>query len=250
MNGAERTVTPGKPNSPESANAHPHPVHGTRIPFSLLLITDYSAPVGRSVEEAVAAALEGGIDAVMLRDKDLPIRDRLAWARRLRALTSRHGASLIVNGSADLCIAVDADGVHLPEDGLPIPAMRKILGPRRLIGASTHSSAGLLAAGREGADYATLSPVYETASKAAYGPPLGIEAFAAACRTATIPVFALGGIASERLDAVLSRGAAGVAMITAVLASPDPRSAARAFVEGLARFRKSRGTGLTNGAAG
>ena len=240
MNGAGRAAKLKKAKALGPRNAIPSGKFHLRIPFSLLLITDRKATAGIPLQAAVATALSGGIDAVLLRDKDLPIRERLTLARALRALTREHRASFIISASVDLCLAVDADGVHLPEDGLPVSAARRILGPRKLIGASTHSLAGLRAACRDGADYATLGPVFATPSKAAFGPPLGLDAFAEACREAPLPTFALGGVTCDRLGAVLSSGAAGAAMISAVLASPDPRSAARAFVERFAALRKQR----------
>ncbi len=240
MRGADGASASDPKDSPRPAGAHV-PAPSTRhIPFSLLLITDRNATGGKPLLEVVAAALAGGIDAVMLRDKDLPVRERMALAGQLRDMTRECRAALIVNGSVDICLAVEADGVHLPADGLPVRPARRILGSRPLIGVSAHSVAGLRDALEDGADYATLSPVFATPSKEAYGSPLGLDAFAAACRQIPIPVFALGGITHDRLESVLSRGAAGAAMISAVLASPNPDLAARTFVERFAAAQVTR----------
>lgn len=171
-------------------------------------------------------ALSGGVRAVQLREKDLGGRELLELARKLRALTSRHGARLLINDRVDVALAAGADGVHLGGASIPPAEARRLLGPGRLIGCSAHGEEQLAAAEAGGADFAVFGPVYFTPSKAAFGPPLGVEALRRACASARIPVFALGGVGSGNIDEVIEAGADGVAMISAVLGAPDPETAA------------------------
>lgn len=199
----------------------------SRIDFSLYLITDRKQLPGGDLCDAVDGALLGGVRAVQLREKDLSSRELYELALRLREITSRHGARLFINDRLDIALAAGADGVHLGESSLPVGRVRGIAGDRLLIGVSCHSLEGALAAQEGGADFITFSPVFFTPSKACYGEPVGIERLAEACRRLRIPVFALGGIKPENVPAVLSRGAHGVALISAILAAGDPECAAR-----------------------
>ncbi|OEU62751.1 MAG: thiamine-phosphate diphosphorylase [Desulfuromonadales bacterium C00003094] len=203
--------------------ARPNP-----IDFSLYLISDQQTlPKGRDLLIAVEQALQGGVDAVQLRDKDLPDDARLVLARQLRTLTRRYRARLLINGSVDIALAAEADGVHLGASSQPVTEARCLLGPKRLIGYSAHSPEELAIAAEQGADFATFSPVFFTPSKAGYGPPQGLERLAAICSASSIPVFALGGIDPSRIAAVRQAGAQGVAVISAILANNEPRLAAQ-----------------------
>lgn len=198
-----------------------------RIP-RLYLVTDRHQTNGRPLIDVVQAALEGGVDAVQLREKDLPGRPMLELALRLRKLTAEHSARLFVNDRVDVAIACDADGVHLPASSFRIAETRQLLGGEKLIGVSTHDPDEVPAAAREGADFAVFGPVYETPSKRSYGPPRGLETLArAAAATPKLPLLAIGGIQPERVNSVLSRGAQGVAVIRAVLAAENPAAVAR-----------------------
>ncbi|GAB4363669.1 MAG: thiamine phosphate synthase [Deltaproteobacteria bacterium] len=201
------------------------------VDFRILLITDRRQARNRDLETTVEEALAGGIRAVMLREKDLSGRELFRLAERLRERTRRHGARLLVNDRVDVALAADADGAHLGVDALPPAEARRILGPDALIGCSTHTAGELRRAVEGGADYVTFGPVYPTPSKARYGPPVGVEALARACRQSPVPVFALGGVDPGRVAEVLDAGAFGVALISRVVAAPDPRAAAAELVE-------------------
>ncbi|NDY42660.1 thiamine phosphate synthase [Dissulfurirhabdus thermomarina] len=217
---AERPGRSGRPASNAAA----------AVDFSLYLVTGRRGiPGGRGLLDAVREALEGGVGAVQLREKDLPPRDLLPLALELRDLTRRHGARLLVNDRVDVALAAGADGVHLAATSLPVAAVRRITGPGFLVGVSTHSVAEVLEAEAAGADFVTFGPVYPTPSKARYGPPVGLGPLREACRRAALPVFALGGVKAANVAEVLEAGAAGVALISAVLWAPRPAEAARAF---------------------
>ncbi len=200
------------------------------IDFNLYLITDRTqVAAGHTLLSAIDSALQGGVKAIQLREKDLSAAELLPLARELRELTRKYDARLLINDRIDLALAVQADGVHLGEHSLPTDVVRKLVGPKRLIGVSTHSNADISRAIKLGADFVTFGPVYETPSKAVFGPPQGLQALTEACRDSSLPVFALGGITPTRVAEVRHAGASGVALISAILASPAPRSAAEAF---------------------
>lgn len=201
-----------------------------KVDFSLYLITDRHQTGGRDLLAVVEGALAGGVRCVQLREKDLPARALLELARAMRSLTDRFGARLLINDRVDIALAAGADGVHLGEEGMPAAVARKLLGSGRLIGVSCHGRGGAAAAVAQGADFITFGPVYPTPSKAAYGEPVGIGQLAATTQEIHIPVFALGGIKEANIPEALAAGAAGIALISAIIAAPDPRERARAIL--------------------
>ena len=207
------------------------------VDFNLYLITDRKQlPAGRGVVETVAAALAGGVRAVQLREKDLAAAELYPLALELRQLTARHGARLLINDRLDVALAVEADGVHLGGHSLPVAVARKILGPNKLIGVSTHYPDEAAAAARDGADFVTFGPVFITPSKTAYGDPVGLDRLREACSGATIPVFALGGVGCEHIGEIRDAGCHHVALISAILAATDPATAAAAILARLQRI--------------
>lgn len=206
-----------------------------KVDFRVYLITDRGISSGGDLLGTVAKALEGGVRAVQLREKDLPARDLFRLAERMRERTEEYGAKLLINDRADVAMAVGADGVHLGVLSIPPREARQLLGSRAIIGCSAHNAEELRQAKEGGADFVTYGPVYPTPSKGPFGPPVGIPALAEACRTAGIPVFALGGIGPGNLEEVARAGSFGVALITGIIAAADPRAAAAALTGYFAR---------------
>ena len=213
---------------------------GRTVGFQLYLITDrrLAAAAGGlipAVEAALAGGLEAGVSgaiAVQLREKDLEARELYELATALRPLCTRFGAPLIVNDRIDVAIAAGADGAHLASASLDIADARKLLGPTRLIGVSTHRSEEVAAAAANGADFAVFGPVYDPLSKGAYGPAKGLTALADAVTAAKgMPLYALGGINQPRAAeiAALAPGSrpSGIAVIGAVFGTTTPGIAAR-----------------------
>ena len=190
----------------------------------LLVITDRRETRGRPLVETVRGALAGGARLVELREKDLEGGALFALAESLGAECRRAGARLLVNDRIDVALAAGADGVVLPADSFPIDVARRLLGPTKLVARSTHSAAEVERAFHEGCDFVLFGPVYETPSKAAFGPPQGIEALRAAARFA-IPVYAVGGVTAGNASAVLQAGAHGIAVIREAMAAEDPATA-------------------------
>ena len=199
------------------------------VDFSLYLITDRTQTAGRELPAVVAAALRGGVRAVQLREKDLPKHELLELARSLRTLTRQYSARLLINSSVEIALDVAADGVHLGSASLAVAEARRLLGPDRLIGYSAHSLHEALRAEADGADFITFGPVYHTPSKLAYGDPLGLAGLAAAVKSLQIPVFALGGVKKPTVSEVMATGAAGIALISAIITAADPQLAAEAL---------------------
>jgi thiamine-phosphate pyrophosphorylase len=185
----------------------------------LILITDRSlAPL--PLVEAVRQALEGGVTAVQLREKDLDSRNLYSLASELRETTSHYGAALIINDRVDIALATVADGVHLGRNSMPISIVRKLLGPGRLIGFSAHNMQEAVGAEEGGADYITLSPIFCTHSK---DMPIGPRAISMVKEHLRIPVIALGGIREATAAEALENRADGLAAISAIMAHPDPK---------------------------
>lgn len=203
------------------------------VNFRLLLVTDRHQLHGRPLSTVLSQAIMAGVPAIQLRERDLPTRELLSLAQEVHALTAPRAIPLILNDRVDLVLALNLDGVHLRADSLPVSAVRRLIGPDRLIGISTHSVEEVRRANHAGADYVIFGPIFDTPSKRSFGPPLGLDALADACRESTIPVFAIGGITSERVREVRRVRAHGVAVIGALLTRDDIGASAREFSDAL-----------------
>ena len=198
------------------------------IDFKLYLITSRTLCAAGPLETVVGQACGAGVRAVQLREKDLSTSELYSQAVAMREVTRRAGSKLFLNDRADVALAVGADGVHCPENGLPVAVARRICA-EALVGASAHSPERAVEAANSGADFVLFGPVFPTPSKAKYGDPQGLEALAGVARNAGVPVFAVGGITPENADLCLERGAAGVGVISAVLSAEDVPGAVEAF---------------------
>ena len=203
--------------------------------FRLYLITDRNQTGGRPLTDVVKEALAGGVKAVQLREKDLPIRELLRLAEEMIKITKEAGAMLFINGRIDAAIAVEADGIHLGQTDLPVDVVRRIVGNRFMIGVSTHNLIEAKEAEAGSADFITFGPVYETPAKLKYGKPIGIKGLKIAKSGVSIPVYAIGGINSGNIKHILSAGADGVALISAVMGAKEPKR----VVEELLRYTPS-----------
>lgn len=197
---------------------------GFRVAPQLMLVTDRAlCPVER-LPEVVAACVRSGVDAVQLRDRDLSRDERLALARALREAT-RGSALLIVNGDPDIAAAVEADGVHLPEGEGSVADARARGGWAQDVGRSVHSVAAAVAAEREGADLLVVGTVFPSRSHPG-GPTGGLDLLRQVRGAVRVPVVAIGGITAANAGDVVRAGRCGVAVISAILAAPDPARAA------------------------
>lgn len=216
------------------------------VDFDLYLVTHRKTTAGRDLLWVLEQALEGGVRAVQLREKDLGGRALLDLARKAKRLCDGYGAELFVNDRVDVALAADAAGVHLAADSMPAATARALLGADCKIGVSTHSPAEVRAAARGGADFIVFGPVFATPSKARFGDPQGAAALKAVTDGARLPVFAIGGVNERNLPEVRAAGTARVALVSAVSEAPDPKAAARSILTAL-RVRDTGKETLDNG---
>lgn len=202
------------------------------IDYSLYVILDRRVTNGRSLLEVAQAAVRGGATVLQLREKQQPTtRDYIRVAQELRAWARAAHVPFIINDRVDVALEVDADGVHLGPDDLSLETARRILGHGRVIGVSAGTVDEAREAERGGADYIGVGAVYSTASKADAGEPIGVNGFGAIARSVRIPAVAIGGIRSENAASLITAGAAGVAIISAIISAPDVEHAARGVSE-------------------
>lgn len=205
----------------------------TRVDFSFYLITDRHQVPSGSLLDVCGAALRAGVRAIQLREKDLPTRPLLTLARELSELARPFGAHLVINDRIDLALVLGTRGVHLPVHGVSPSVARRLLGDNALIGSSAHSADEAMQAEAAGVDFVVLGPIYETPTKRAFGPPIGLEEFARARRRCGIPLFAIGGITPERVCEVRRAGAHGVAVVSSVMGADNVERVCSDFLKAL-----------------
>ncbi len=203
----------------------------------MYLVTDRHQTAGQDLVSILGGALRAGLKAIQLREKDLDARELFRLAERLLPLTRSAGAALLINDRVDVALALGADGVHLARRSLPPAEARGLLGPGKLLGISCHSLADVQEATAGGADFLVIGPIYATPSKAAYGAPLSPEILRQARAACDLPVLAIGGIKAAQVGSVLAAGADGVAVISAVMAAPDPAAATEELLAAVSKAR-------------
>lgn len=202
-----------------------------KIDFNLYLITDRKLfPDKREFTAAVRKALKAGVRAIQLREKDLETRELLKLAYMMKKLTHQYKSRLFINDRFDIALAVNAEGVHLTQNSIPVEAVRKAVQRKLLIGVSTHSLKEAREAEKGGADFITFGPVYNTPSKLKYGSPLGIDALKEVSRKVHTPVFAIGGIRKSRIKDIQEAGAHGPAVIREIFASGEIQGKAKELI--------------------
>ena len=193
---------------------------GLRERLRLYVITDRRF---RDEVSTVQAALEGGATAIQMRLKDAPTREMVEIGKKLRKLTDEYGALFFVDDRVDVALAVNADGVQVGPDDMPVRLVREIA-PNLLIGASVYSLGEAVKAERDGADYLGAGAVFPTKTKAD-ARYLGLDGLREVLETVKIPVVAIGGINHENVREVLRLGVDGIAVISAIVGAPDVKRA-------------------------
>ncbi|MBT3923144.1 MAG: thiamine phosphate synthase [Nitrospina sp.] len=180
----------------------------------------------------IEEALQGGVRALQIREKDLSPKELLALALEVKALTQRYNAKLFINDRADIAVMAGVDGVHLTEASVQAGEIKNKF-PDLIVGVSTHSIEGARLAETQGADFITFSPIYETPSKASYGPPQGLAPLRQVSQAVRLPVLALGGITLHRVSECLEQGAFGVALISDIWDSTDIKQHSSEYTQNL-----------------
>jgi thiamine-phosphate pyrophosphorylase len=202
-----------------------------RFDLSLYVITDSTIARGRPTEEIVAAAIRGGATMIQLREKTWAARDLVQVGHRLLAITRPTGVPLIVNDRVDVALAIDADGVHVGQDDIPVPVARRLLGPDKVVGTSAGTVEEAKQAELDGADYVGVGSIFATASKSDAGDAIGPDALRRIREAIHIPIVAIGGLTASNAPAAIGAGAQGVAVISSVVGAADVASAARMLAE-------------------
>lgn len=210
-------------------------MRGKNLDLSVYVITDRWAAGERSILDVVRAAIRGGATVVQLREKQATAREMIELAQALHQVTRAAGVPLIINDRLDVALAVDAEGVHVGQDDMPAAITRRLIGPDRILGVSAGTVEEARQAERDGADYLGVGDVYGTPTKPDAGAPIGVAGLAKIARAVSIPVVGIGGITAENAAAVIQAGAAGVAVILAVVGAADPEAAARRLREAAKR---------------
>ncbi len=205
---------------------------GLRLPRFYAILD--AAQVGEcSLSKVSGELLRAGVRWIQYRDKEATAKDLYANARRLAAQVRAAGGTFLVNDRADIALAAGADGVHVGQDDLLPELARKVVGPKRIVGFSTHSVAQIIEADQSSADYIAFGPVFATSSKDKPDPVVGLEGVRRARESTRKPLVAIGGITLERASEVIASGADSVAVIADLLRASNVGARARAFLDKL-----------------
>lgn len=197
---------------------------------SVYLVTDPILNAGRTEAELIRGAAAGGVRLFQYRDKLADARTYLEKARHLADLCNELGVWLLLNDRVDIAACVDCHGVHLGQGDLPTDEARRILGPEKIVGRSTHTVGQALDACREGADYINIGPVFATATKNTPVVPVGLDLVRQVVQASSVPVTTMGGIGHGNAASVIEAGADRVAVVTAISQAPDIAEAASRLV--------------------
>lgn len=194
--------------------------------YTLYLVTDANLSRGRSPREVVEAAILGGVTVVQYREKSASTRRMIDEALELRDLCRRYSVPFIVDDRVDVALAVQADGVHVGQDDMPASLARRLIGHDKILGVSAENMEQALAAQADGADYIGASPIFATPTKPDAPPPMGVAGLLQMARTCPLPIVAIGGLNATNAGSMIRAGAAGVAVVSAIVGADDVQAAA------------------------
>ena len=198
--------------------------------YQLCLVTDSGLANGRSLAGIVAAAVQGGVTLVQLREKTASTRAFIEQARVLKRLLAPLRVPLLINDRIDVALAAGADGAHVGQQDMPVTLARQLLGPAAIIGLSITELGQVRDRDVELADYLGVGPIFTQSTKLDATLPLGLDGLAEVRRATGKPIVAIGGVSAANAAAVRSAGADGLAVVSAIMGADDPRAAAAALV--------------------
>lgn len=196
------------------------------IDYSLYLVTDRDLLNGKDIVATVEQAILGGVTIVQIREKSLSTREFFQCALLLKGITAKYGVSFIVNDRTDIALAIDADGLHIGQDDMPLSVARKLLGPNKIIGVSVATLKQALTAQADGADYLGVGAVFPTTTKDDAS-NVSLQMLQEIKKQVNIPVVAIGGINENNISKVMATGVDGAAVVSAIVAARDPYGSAR-----------------------
>ena len=202
---------------------------GASVLTSLYIILDPSVCSDRPLADVLKISATAGAKIFQYRNKTASMKVAYEEALQLRKVAHELGVLFIVNDRCDLALAVDADGVHLGQGDLPLHLARKVMGPDKLIGISTHNREQVIAATAGDPDYLGFGPIFTPGSKLDHDPVVGLQGLRTIRPLTALPIFAIGGITADRTEDVIRAGANGVAVISAVLKASDVAQAVNDF---------------------
>ena len=209
-----------------------------RLPV-LCFVASKDAVKDGDIEAAVTDAVAGGATMIQLRERDLPAGELLTLARRLKSIT-RGRALLVINDRVDVAVAVEADGVQLPEDGIPSVTARGLIGRYAVLGRSVHDAESGRRAANEGSEFIIAGTIFKSTSKPEQE-PAGTGLIAEISKDVHIPVLGIGGITAGNVGDVIREGAAGIAVISAIAGAEDRKAAAEELSTALKAAWTARG---------
>jgi thiamine-phosphate diphosphorylase len=201
----------------------------TEIDYSLYLVTDSKLSLGRSNMEIIEAAIDGGVTVVQLREKELSSRAFYEEALRIKEFLDKRHIPLIINDRVDIALAVNADGVHVGQDDLPVSVVRRLVGQDMIVGVSVFTSDEAKQAERMGADYLGLSPIFVTATKPELTKQIGIKGIPVIRKAVEIPLVGIGSMNASNAFDVISAGLDGVAVVSGIVSQKDVSGATKAI---------------------
>jgi len=195
------------------------------VDYTLYLVTDSCILKGRDIFVAVEDAIKGGVSLVQLREKEISSLDFYHMALKMKALTRCYKVPLIINDRLDIAIAIDADGLHVGQDDLPVDVARRLLGKDKILGYSVSNIDEAVYGEKNGANYLGAGPIYPTGTKLDAVSPIGIDNLKRIVESVSIPVVAIGGIGITNIHEVSQSGADGASLISAILGKDDIQEA-------------------------
>ena len=200
-----------------------------REALRLYLVTDRYQDSVESFLEKVEMACRSGVTIVQLREKNLTTNQYYQLAKEVKEITDAYQVPLIIDDRLDICLAVDAAGLHIGDDELPVSVARQVLGPDKILGVTAKTVKRALEAEEGGADYLGTGAIFPTTTKE-NAPITLISTLKTICQRIAIPVVAIGGLTSENIDQLIGTGIAGVAVVRDLMLSEDIESKTQAFL--------------------
>lgn len=206
--------------------------------LSLYLVTDRTLSLGRSLEDVVEEAVKGGVTMVQLREKDCSSADFYELAIKLKNLLAPYKVPLIINDRLDIALASDAEGLHIGQSDLPYSVARKLMGSDKIIGLSVENIEDVIEANNLDVDYIGISPVFDTNTKSDTAKALGLSGVKEISKLSIHPSVGIGGINQSNVKDIITAGADGISVVSAIMSADDPKASAETLIKIIKQSKK------------